>query len=81
MAKQDVEYKVADCGALVLDRKYVFWITKTGDSPEFTVFLENAIDLTRKEFKSVTDKFKILKQPFIRGPVNFVEQMLFGYKC
>lgn len=41
MAKQDVEYKVADCGALVLDRKYVFWITKTGDSPEFTVFLEN----------------------------------------
>lgn len=42
---------------------------------------DGSIDLTRKEFKSVTDKFKILKKPFIRGPVNFVEQMLFGYKC
>ena len=42
---------------------------------------DGTIDLTRKEFKSVTDKFKILKKPFIRGPVNFVEQMLFGYKC
>ena len=31
---------------------------------------DGSIDLTRKEFKSVT-----------RGPVNFVEQMLFGYKC
>ncbi len=42
---------------------------------------DGSIDLTMKEFKSVTDKFKILKKPLIRGPVNFVEQMIFGYKC
>ncbi len=42
---------------------------------------DGSIDLTRKEFKSVTDKFKFLKKPLIRGPVNFVEQMIFGYKC
>lgn len=42
---------------------------------------DGSIDLTRKEFKSVTDKFRILKKPFLRGPVSFVEQMIFGYKC
>lgn len=42
---------------------------------------DGTIDLTRKEFHSVTEKYKILKAPFIRGPVNFVEQMIFGYKC
>lgn len=42
---------------------------------------DGSIDLTRKDFKSVTDKYKILKKPFLRGPVSFVEQMIFGYKC
>jgi len=42
---------------------------------------DGSIDLTRKEVHSVTDKFKFLKAPFIRGPINFVEQMIFGYKC
>ncbi len=42
---------------------------------------DGSIDVTKKEFKSVTDKHKILKAPFIRGPINFVEQMIFGYKC
>lgn len=42
---------------------------------------DGTIDLTRKEFHSVTEKCSLLKAPFIRGPVNFVEQMLFGYKC
>lgn len=42
---------------------------------------DGSIDLTRKEVHSITDKFKFLKAPFIRGPISFVEQMLFGYKC
>ena len=42
---------------------------------------DGSIDITRKEVHSVTDKCKLLKAPFIRGPINFVEQMLFGYKC
>ena len=42
---------------------------------------DGTIDLTHKEFHSVTEKCKLLKAPFIRGPVNFVEQMIFGYKC
>ncbi|MEE1283728.1 MAG: DUF1385 domain-containing protein, partial [Acutalibacteraceae bacterium] len=42
---------------------------------------DGTIDITRKEVHSVTDKYKFLKAPFIRGPINFVEQMLFGYKC
>lgn len=42
---------------------------------------DGSIDLTRKEVHSVTDKCKLLKAPFIRGPISFVEQMLFGYKC
>ncbi len=42
---------------------------------------DGSIDLTRKDFHSITEKYKFLRAPFIRGPVNFVEQMLFGYKC
>lgn len=42
---------------------------------------DGRIDLTRKEVHSVTDKCKLLKAPFIRGPISFVEQMIFGYKC
>ena len=42
---------------------------------------DGTIDITRKEVHSVTDKCKLLKAPFIRGPISFVEQMIFGYKC
>ncbi len=42
---------------------------------------DGTIDVTKKEFKSVTEKYKFLRAPFIRGPINFVEQMIFGYKC
>ncbi len=42
---------------------------------------DGSIDITRKEVHSITDKCKLLKAPFIRGPINFVEQMIFGYKC
>lgn len=33
------------------------------------------------ETKSVKEKAKILGWPIIRGVVNFIESMLFGYKC
>ena len=42
---------------------------------------DGSIDVTMKDFHSVLDKHKILKTPFIRGPIAFVEQMIFGYKC
>lgn len=42
---------------------------------------DGSIDVQMKEFKSVLDKYKFLKVPFIRGPIAFVEQMIFGYKC
>lgn len=42
---------------------------------------DGSIDVTMKDFHSVLDKYKILKTPFIRGPIAFVEQMIFGYKC
>ncbi len=42
---------------------------------------DGSIDVTEKEFHSVLDKHPVLKTPFIRGPIAFVEQMIFGYKC
>ncbi len=42
---------------------------------------DGTIDVEKKEFNSVLDKYKFLKTPFIRGPIAFVEQMIFGYKC
>ncbi len=42
---------------------------------------DGTIDVTRKEVRSVAEKCKLFKLPFIRGPINFVEQMVFGYKC
>ena len=42
---------------------------------------DGSIDVTMKDFHSVLDKYKILRTPFIRGPIAFVEQMIFGYKC
>ncbi|MFI3141592.1 MAG: DUF1385 domain-containing protein [Clostridia bacterium] len=39
------------------------------------------IDLEELEVKHVKDKFKPLGLPIIRGVVNFIESMIFGYKC
>lgn len=39
------------------------------------------IETQLKKVTLLRDKFKVLNFPFIRGPVNFVEQMIFGYKC
>lgn len=39
------------------------------------------IDLEEMEVKHAKDKFKPLGFPIIRGIVNFIESMLFGYKC
>lgn len=41
---------------------------------------DGSIDITRMENKSITDKYKILGIPVVRGVVNFVESMLSGYK-
>lgn len=42
---------------------------------------DGTIDTEQKEFKHIRDKVKFLGLPIIRGVVNFVEQMIFGYKC
>lgn len=42
---------------------------------------DGSIDVQMKEFHSLLDKHKILRAPLLRGPVSFVEQMIFGYKC
>ena len=34
-----------------------------------------------KEMKHIRDKIKIFKLPILRGVVNFIESMIFGYKC
>lgn len=39
------------------------------------------IDTEQKEFKHIRDRVKFLGWPVIRGIVNFIEQMIFGYKC
>lgn len=39
------------------------------------------IETQLKKVTLLRDKYKILNLPFIRGPVNFVEQLIFGYKC
>lgn len=39
------------------------------------------IETQLKKVTLLRDKYKVLNLPFIRGPVNFVEQMIFGYKC
>ncbi len=39
------------------------------------------IDTEEKEFRHIRDKVKFLGFPVIRGCVNFVESMIFGYKC
>ncbi len=42
---------------------------------------DGRIETQLKKVTMLRDKYKILNLPFIRGPVNFVEQMIFGYKC
>lgn len=42
---------------------------------------DGSIDLEYKEVKHIRDKIKPLGWPIIRGFVNFIETMIFGYKC
>lgn len=39
------------------------------------------IETQLKKQTLLRDKYKIAKVPFIRGPINFIEQMVFGYKA
>lgn len=39
------------------------------------------IETQLKQSKFLKDKYKFARLPFIRGPISFVEQMIFGYKC
>ena len=42
---------------------------------------DGSIETQLKEQKMLKDKYKIAKIPFIRGPINFVDQMIFSYKA
>ena len=42
---------------------------------------DGSILVEPQTFKHVKDKYKILGVPFIRGIVNYIETMVFGYKC
>ena len=42
---------------------------------------DGTIDTEEKEFRHIRDKVKFLGFPVIRGCVNFVESMIFGYNC
>ena len=42
---------------------------------------DGKIETQLKKVALLRDKYKFFRIPFIRGPVNFVEQMIFGYKC
>ncbi len=42
---------------------------------------DGSIDTEEIEVKHIRDKIKFLGFPIIRGCVNFVESMIFGYKC
>lgn len=42
---------------------------------------DGTIETQMKERTPLKDKHKIARIPFIRGPINFVEQMIFSYKC
>lgn len=42
---------------------------------------DGTIDTEEIEVKHVKDKFKILGWPMLRGVVNYIESMIFGYKC
>ena len=42
---------------------------------------DGSISTEEKQVKHIRDKIKILGWPIIRGVVNFVESMIFGYSC
>ncbi|MCR5484292.1 MAG: DUF1385 domain-containing protein [Clostridiales bacterium] len=42
---------------------------------------DGSIEVTPKTMKRLKDKNKFWGLPLIRGPVNFVESMIFGYNC
>lgn len=42
---------------------------------------DGKIETQLKKVTLLRDKYKFFRIPFVRGPVNFVEQMIFGYKC
>ncbi len=42
---------------------------------------DGSIDTEKVPVKHLKDKFKFLGWPIIRGIVNYIESMVFGYKC
>ncbi len=42
---------------------------------------DGTIDTEEIEVKHARDKFKFLGWPMVRGVVNYIESMIFGYKC
>lgn len=42
---------------------------------------DGTIDTEEIEVKHIKDKFKFLGWPMLRGIVNYIESMIFGYKC
>ena len=42
---------------------------------------DGKIETQLKKATFLKDKYKFARLPFIRGPISFVEQMIFGYKC
>ncbi|MGN1417752.1 MAG: DUF1385 domain-containing protein [Acutalibacteraceae bacterium] len=42
---------------------------------------DGSIETEEKQVKHIRDKVKFLGWPIIRGVVNFIESMIFGYKC
>lgn len=42
---------------------------------------DGTIDTEEIEVKHIRDKFKFLGWPMLRGVVNYIESMIFGYKC
>lgn len=42
---------------------------------------DGEIDIEEREVTSIAKKYKILGIPVVRGVVNFIESMIFGYKC
>ena len=42
---------------------------------------DGSIETQLKKQTMLKDKHKIARIPFIRGPINFVDQMIFTYKC
>ena len=52
------------------------------NSAALAVRLPNGqIDIEEKTLKPIREKYKILGLPIIRGAVNFVETLIFGYQC